>query len=163
MQPFLKFLKERYEPSSANTTVKRIQHPKVQFNWTHPNHEVEHNEVLEQLHADNEKPFMPSWVRERMVQLSNKRAWNNAISKGEVRELAHDEVKASNNADKSWNDVTNDEKKNRVLTQVKNKQPLERPIYLEHPQTRDRYLISGNTRSQLSHRFSLPIQAHIIK
>lgn len=160
MQPFLKFLKEKYDPG---TVVGRIQEPKVEFNWTHPDHKKEQEEVRSQLHADNEKPFMPRWVRERMVQLSNTKAWNHAIRNGVVRQLTHDEVKASNNADKSWNAVTNEEKKNRVLSLVRSKQPLERPIYLEHPKTREKYLISGNTRSQLAHRFNLPIQAHVIQ
>jgi len=164
MQPFLKFLMERNEPGSIGSFERKIKQPKEQlFNWVHPNHEAEHNEVFEQLHSNREKNFMPSWVRERMTQLSNKKAWNNAILKGKVREFTHDEVKASNNADKSWNDVKNDEKKSRVLDQVVNKQPLERPIYLEHPDTGERYLISGNTRSQLAHRFGLPIEAHVIQ
>lgn len=136
---------------------------KIRINWSKPDAYGEHNEVHEQLHADKENKFMPDWVRSRMNQLANSKTWNNAVSKGQVRQFNHDEVKMTHNADKSWNDVTSEEKKNRVLNAVSNKHPIERPIYLEHPKTGERYLISGNTRSQLAHRFDVPIEAHVIQ
>lgn len=136
----------------------------VSVNWTKPNFDLEHQEVLYQLTSHQEDEFLPNWVAERLQELSDKKAWMKAQQRGKVKLLNMRDVRAAGNTGDRWLSVEPDAKKRRSKTLYGADKTVEMPIYLENPQTRELWLISGHHRSTfVTQVLGKPISAFVIR
>lgn len=136
----------------------------IEINWTKPNFDFEHQEVLYQLKGHQEDEFLPNWVAERLQELSDKKAWMKAQQSGKVKLLSLRDVRTAGNTGDRWLSVEPDAKKRRSKTLYGADKTVEMPIYLENPQTRELWLIGGHHRSTfVTQVLGKPISAFVIR
>ena len=135
------------------------------INWIAPNADREHDEVLYQL--ENYDPqHMPDWAHERLQKLADKRVFRAALARAKVKLLSRNDVRGAGNTGDSWTDTlkwTEPAKSARAPTLYGNDKKVERPIYLQDPNTGGLWLLGGHHRSTyVTAVLKQPVEAAII-
>jgi len=133
------------------------------INWVKPNHQQEHDEVHHQL-ANHDPKHMPDWVHSRLSELKDKNKFKKAIDNGKAKTLSRNDVKNTGNTGERWSEVEKNSKVRRAATLYGKNKSVQKPVYLEHPKTKERWLVGGHHRSTyVSDVLKKPVEAHVIK
>lgn len=127
--------------------IDEIYHGTI--NWVDPDIKREYGEVLYQL-ENYDSEHMPDWVHERLTQLKNKQAFRAAVARAQVRTLSRKDVRAAGNTGDTWAQTlkwTEPAKSKRAATLYGQVKKVERPIYLQDPNSSQLWLLAGHHRS----------------
>ena len=127
--------------------IDEIYHGTI--NWVDPDIKREYGEVLYQL-KNYDPAHMPDWVHERLTQLKDTRVFRAAIARAQVRTLSRKGVTAAGNTGDTWAQTlkwTEPAKSKRAATLYGKDKTVERPIYLQDPDSKDIWLLAGHHRS----------------
>lgn len=134
------------------------------INWIIPNPETEHGEVFHQLNSHSASPFLPDWVHKRLSELKDKSEFQKAMNSGKTKTFTRKDVENTGNTGDKWYDVENDEKKRRAPRLYGKDKKVQRPVYLENPKTKERWLLGGHHRSTyVTDVMKRPVEAHVIQ
>ena len=119
------------------------------INWVAPNVDREHDEVVYQL-ENHDPEHMPAWVHERLTRLVDKQAFRAAVSRAQVRTLSRNDIRNSGNTGDTWAQTlkwTEPAKSKRAASLYGKDKKVERPIYLQDPNSSQLWLLAGHHRS----------------
>ena len=119
------------------------------INWVDPDIKREYDEVLYQL--ENYNPaHMPDWVHDRLTELKDRRVFRAAVARAQVRTLSRKDVRAAGNTGDTWAQTlkwTEPAKSKRAASLYGKDKKVERPIYLQDPDSGNIWLLAGHHRS----------------
>lgn len=123
--------------------VEALSLDKVPF--VRPRPDEEHDEVLYQLAAHGQEPFLPDTVKAHLEHLHDPENFQAAIRKGAVRLVSPEDARKIGNTGEDWDDA-DPEKKQRVSQLFRQGDPVTMPIVLHDAKTGSKWLLAGHHR-----------------